>query len=390
MYSFCPDNCCGGGGGGSSTDSKWTEEDNNIFRESDVAIGTSNVLSGNKLFVQGNISATGNVDIGNNYYFGNVALAEGLPTQASSKWVLDGSDIYRNSLVSINQGSVNTNNTLFVNGNANISGGFETSKLLSTGNIDCSSVNASLEISAAFYVGDGGGLSNIGGSAAGSRWAETAGGQIYRLSDVGIGNSDPTEALVVAGNVALIGTENNITFAQGGNITMEGNAYIFMNDTSGTTNGFSVGGTPFGILDSNFISESQIHTKLNSYWSHLGLTGEENIKFAMFFVTGSGNNLIVLNTIDRDFSTFDFGNGRYEITTDNTIPLANGKRFAVFCQTMNQAGFNFVNVIDPSPLLTTNGRIKFGVQTGDFTGFPSYEMVNDAKQFMCMVFLNDF
>lgn len=384
---FCATTCCSGGGGGGSADSKWTEVNDNIYRLSDVAIGTTNVNTGNKLYVQGNVLATGNITA--DYLFGNVALAEGLPTGTLSKWTLDGSNIYRDSLVSINQNSVNTNYTLFVNGNANVSAGFETSNLIATGNVDCSNLNASLVVNGNYFVGDGGGLSNVSGGT-GSRWSETLGGQIYRLSDVGIGNSDPTEALVVAGNVALVGTQNNITFVNGGNIDMTGNGYIFMNANSGVNNGLSIGDTPFGILDSNFISQNQIHTKLNSFWSHLGIAGEENIKFAMIYVSGLGNALSVINTIDRDFVVLDgFSSGRFVIETSG-LPLPNGKRVAVFCQTCAQAGFNFANVVEGTPLLTSNGKIIFSVQTGDYTGFPSYEMLNEPKQFMCMIFLNDF
>lgn len=385
--SFCATSCCSGGGGGGSADSKWTEVNDNIYRLSDVAIGTTNINTGNKLYIQGNVLATGNITA--DYYFGNVALAEGLPTGTLSKWTLDGSNIYRDSLVSINQNSVNTNYTLFVNGNANISGGFETSNLIATGNVDCSNLNASLVVNGNYFVGDGGGLSNVSGGT-GSRWSETIGGQIYRLSDVGIGNSSPTEALVVAGNVALVGTQNNITFVNGGNVDMTGNGYIFMNANNNVNNGLSIGDTPFGILDSNFISQNQIHTKLNSFWSHLGIAGEQNIKFAMIYVSGIGNALSVINTIDRDFVVLDgFSPGRFVIETSG-LPLPNGKRVAVFCQTCAEAGFNFANVVQGTPLLTNNDKIIFSVQTGDYTGFPAYEMLNEAKQFMCMIFLNDF
>lgn len=385
---FCATTCCSTGGG-TSAESKWTEEDDKIFRLSDVAIGTADVNTGNKLFVQGNVLATGNITA--DYYFGNVALAEGLPTGTLSKWTLQDGNIFRDSLVTINDSSVNPNFTLYVDGNANVSAGIETSKLEVSGNVDCSNLNASLVVNGNFFVGDGGGLSNISGGT-GSKWSETAGGQIFRNSNVGIGNSDPTDALVVNGNVSLVNNENQIVFVNGGNIEMEGNGYIHINSFPNTTNGLTIGGTPFTKTESNFISDTEIHTKLNSFWSHLGIAGEQNIKFLMGYVFAPFDAMTtVINTIDRDFFISDNGSGNYTISSFAGNPLPAGKKYAVFCQTCDQAGFNFANVVQGLPLLTTSGgQILFNVQTGDYTGFPSFEMINNPKQFMVMIFLNDF
>jgi hypothetical protein len=58
-------------------------------------------------------------------------------------------------------------------------------------------------VTAAFFVGDGSGLTNISGSGVGDSYWRTAGVGIHTLSNVGIGTTNPTSALTVTGNTSL-------------------------------------------------------------------------------------------------------------------------------------------------------------------------------------------
>jgi hypothetical protein len=387
MYSFCPEKC--GSSSGNSTNTKWSEILGKIYRNSDVSIGANTFPS--KLYVDGNISGTGDFTIGNNYFLGNINLAQGLPVDEPSKWGESGGNLFRNSLVSINQGSVNTNYDFFVNGNTNILTQTETSNVNVSGNIDMESLNVSDIVIGNFYHGDAGGMSNVGSGGLGSRWNENLDGNIFVLKNVGIRTSDPYERLTINGNVII---DNNLIVKNNSEITnLNGSIYINPSGANELSTSLQVGGQVGNLISGNFLSENRLHTTLNSYLSHCSIVGEENIKFAVLAIRGVGDFDVIINTIDVNFEV-QFDDPSQAFVIRSTIipkPLANGKRVSVMTQTNNQAGFAYANVVESSPLLTAVEQIFFKVQTGEFSGFGLFKKMSPApKEFFCLIMLNDF
>jgi hypothetical protein len=386
MYSFCPEKC--GSSGGTGTETQWSEILGKIYRNSDVSIG-ANVFP-SKLYVDGNISGTGDFTIGNNYFLGNVSQAQGLPNDETSKWGESGGNLFRDSLVSINQGSVNTNYDFFVNGNTNILTETETSNVNVSGNVDMESLNVSGNVNGLYFKGDAGGMSNIAGGS-GSRFSETIGGNIFVLKNVGIRTSDPYERLTINGNVII---DNNLIVKNNSEITnLNGSIYINPSGANELSTSLQAGGQVGNLISGNFLSENRLHTTLNSFLSHTALTGGEHIKFAVLAIRGVGDFDVIINTIDVNFEVqFDDPSEAFVIrSTIIPKPLANGKRVSVMTQTNNQAGFAYANVVESSPLLTAVEQIFFKVQTGEFSGFGFTKGMSPApKEFFCLIMLNDF
>lgn len=402
MYAFCPTSC---DPTGNETNSKWTEFNFGIYRASDVSIG-ANVFPDSKLYIDGNLTSTGNLQT-NGFYFGNVALAEGLPTSQDSKWTQSNGNIFRDSLVSINN-SVNTNHDFFVNGNANITLGVESPFLLTTGNVDTITLNVSGNVDASYFKGDAGGLSNVAGGS-GSRWNETLDGKLFVNKNVGIKTSFPFSPLTINGNV-IIENENQLSLLNDSQIIFNAVAPVFpplplplppiTNASSNVikmvgSSALQVGGETGNLISGNFINEHRIHTTLNSCFSHLGVADEENIKYAVLGVRGANDFDTIINTIDAPFQVLDaFITGRLTISTIKASQggkdIPNGKKVNVMVQTCAQAGFSWANITQGLPLLTNNDEVVFTVQTGDYTGLFTKGMVNNPKQFMCLIWLNDF
>lgn len=384
MYSFCPSSC--ENSLSPETNSKWIEFNGKLYRTSDVSIG-ANVFPDSKLYIDGNLTLTGNLQT-NGFYFGNVALAQGLPSAQDSKWNENSGNIFRDSLVSIGQNSVNTSHDLFVNGNANITLGVESPFLLTTGNVNCQSLNVSGNVDASYFKGDAGGLGNCTGGV-GSRWIETIDGKLFVNKNVGIKTSDPYETLTINGNVII---DENLKINNNSQIIMNNGSIFIENEPNSVGSALQVGGQEGNLISGNFINQNQLHTTLNSYLSHCSIGGEENIKFAVLAIRNSGDFDTIINTIDTNFIVNHLGSGFFEIrTSDTPKSIPDGKRVCVMTQCNNQAGFNYANVVQSLPILTTAQQIFFNVQTGEFSGFSLFKgMSNTLKPFFCLIWLNDF